>query len=282
MALNDILLHLDSYPEATPPEAVDQAVAFVARVGGKLSALAVQVKIPLHSNRVADYLIGLTAIARDEEAKSLVACREGLDHFTARARDAGVFGEALLDAVDLYSVSDHVAHRARTRDLCVVPLAKPLYGQAEVVRSLIFASGRPALVFHAQNGQIASAPGTVVVAWDGSQRAARALADALPILTAAKAVRVFTAVSEKPSAVKGMGADVVRHLQTHGIAATADDVEADGRPIGKVLDKYLKDVAAGLLVMGAYGRPSGLRDFVWGGATEHMLHDPKVPLFLSH
>lgn len=282
MTLNDVLLHIDSYPEATPPEAIDQAVQFVARVGGKLSALAVQVKIPLHSNRVADYLIGLTAIARDEEAKSLAACRESLDHFTAKAREAEVFGEALLDAVDLYSVSDHVAQRARTRDLCIVPLAKPLYGQAEVVRSVIFASGRPALVFYAQNGQIAHAPGTVVVAWDGSQRAARALADALPILTAAKAVRVFTAVNEKPSAVKGMGADVVRHLQAHGVAATADDVETDGRPIGTVLDQYLKDVAAGLVVMGAYGRPSGLRDFVWGGATEHMLHDPNIPLFLSH
>lgn len=282
MALNDVLLHIDSYPEATAPQAIDQAVQFVARVGGKLSALAVQVKIPLHSNRVADYLIGLTAIARDEEAKSLTACRAGLDHFTAKAREAGVFGEALLDAIDLYSVCDHVAQRARTRDLCIVPLARPLYGQAEVVRSVIFASGRPALVFPAQDGQIASAPGTVVVAWDGSQRAARALADALPILTAAKAVRVFTAVSEKPSAVKGMGADVVRHLLAHGVTATADDVETDGRPIGTVLDKYLKDVGADLVVMGAYGRPSGLRDFVWGGATEHMLHDPKIPVFLSH
>jgi hypothetical protein len=46
MAFEDLLVHLDSYPEATPPKDIDQAVAFAAAVGGKLTALAIAVKIP--------------------------------------------------------------------------------------------------------------------------------------------------------------------------------------------------------------------------------------------
>ena len=94
-------------------------------------------------------------------------------------------------------------------------------------------------------------------------------------------VRVLTVVNDKPDARSGVGVDVVRHLKAHGVNAMADEVEADNRRIGRVLEEYAADCRSDLLVMGAYGR-SRVREFILGGATEHMLRDPKVPLFLAH
>ena len=282
MALSDILLHIDSYPEAAPPAAIEQAVGFAAAVGGKISALAVCVAIPLHSNRVADYLIHLSDMVHDEEAKSLQACQASLDQFKSQAQAAGVLGQALLEKADLYLLSDHVAQRARTRDLCIVPLAGPYDGQVEVVEAALFNSGRPVLVFRAGEASLSPLPpATVVVAWDGSRCAARAMADALPILKLARQVRILTVLDEKPSAAAGVGADALRHLAAHGIAAQLDEVAAAGRRIGEVLDAYLAQLQPDLVVMGGYGH-TRLREIVLGGATEHALYNLKTPLFFSH
>ncbi len=282
MALNDILLHIDSYPEATPKAAIDQAVGFVAALGGTLSALAVTVTVPVRSNRVADYLVHLSDMAHEQEAQSLTACQDGLAHFRAQAETADVLGQVLLETADLYLVSEYVALRARTRDLILVPLAGPYDGQVEVVEAVVFSSGRPAVVFRAGESSLSPlAPAKVVVAWDGSRCAARALADALPILKLASNVRVLTILNEKPAAGPGTGADVVRHLAAHGVSADVDEVDAAGRPIGQVLDAYIASQQPDLLVMGAYGH-SRLREFILGGATEHMLRASKAPLFLSH
>jgi nucleotide-binding universal stress UspA family protein len=282
MALNDVLLHIDTYPEATPRAAVEQAVAFVAALGGTLSALAAQVVIPIESNRVADYLLHMSDMIREQEAASAAAAHDSLEHFKARAEAAGAFGQALLQKGDLYLSSDQVAVRARTRDLCIVPLAGPYDGQMEVVEAVLFTAGRPVLVFRAGESTLPStAPGTVVLAWDGSRCAARALADALPILKLARQVRILTILREKPAAVSGLGAEALRHLKAHDVAAVIDEVDAGGRPIGAVLDAYLAEHKADLMVMGGYGH-TRLREVVLGGATEHMLHRAKTPVFLSH
>jgi len=282
MALKDILLHIDSYPEATPDAAIDQAVGFVAGLGGTLSALAGQVTIPVQSNRVADYLIHMSDMAHEQEAASAAACHASLKHFRDKAAAAGVLGEALLLKADLYLSSDQVALRARTRDLCIVPLAGPYDGQMEVVEAVLFSSGRPVLVFRAGEASLPQqAPGTVVLAWDGSRCAARAMADALPILKRAAQVRILTIVHEKPAAVAGLGADALRHLEAHGVTARIDEVDAGGRKIGAVLDAYLAQHQPELLVMGGYGH-SRWREMVLGGATEHVLNHPKTPVLLSH
>lgn len=279
MSLNDILLHVDTYPDATPPEAIEGAVGFVRLIGGRVSALAVGVRFPVQSNRIADYLIGLSSMAVDEQAKSLANGQASLAAFTAQARDAGVLGQALFETVEYYAVADHVAGRARTRDLCLAPLGGPLDGQAEVATSAVFGSGRPVLVY--RGGLPTAKLGLVAVAWDGSRCAARALADALPILARADEVRVLTVINEKPAAVAGLAAEAVRHLKAHGVDAVAEEVDGKGASIGESLEAYLAKTLPDLLVMGAYGR-SRLQEFILGGATEYMLHAPRVPLFLSH
>jgi len=281
MPFEDLFLHLDSYPDPTPPADIDMAVAIAAAIGGKLTALGLAVTIPLESNRVADYLLGLSKIARDQEKESRGAAREDLKRFSKKAKAAGVFAEAIFARADLYDVPDVVAQMARTRDICLVPLGGRFTGQREVAVTALFNSGRPVLIFKRHKTAFAKGLRKVVVAWDGSACAARAVAEALPILARAADVRVLTVLGDKPTAGAGQSGDLVRHLAAHGVAASVDEVEAKGRATGDVFDDYLKGAKPDLLVMGGYGH-SRLQELVLGGATEHMLWETKVPTFLAH
>lgn len=280
--MRDVLLQIDTYPDLTPAPAIRQVARFTASVGGVLSALAVEVDIRAPRNRLADYLIGLSRLAEEEELKSRLSCISALETFSTVAAEAGVLGDAIHGRAGLHGIGEYVAERARTRDLCVVPIADRLDGQRAVAEAVVFGSGRPVLIFRPGVVDLPDdGADSIVLAWDGTRTAARAMADALPLLQKAREVRVFTVTNEKPSAGPGEGKDAVRHLAAHGVNAVADEVDADGRRAGSVLEDYAVQQGADLLVMGAYGR-SRAREFILGGATEHMLRDPKTPLLLSH
>lgn len=281
MAFHDMLLQIAAYPEPTPQALITEGVALGAKLGDGLSALAVCVRIPVHSNRIADYLIRLSDLAEEEEARSAAAARSALDRFTEAARTAGVFRDGLLESADLYAVAEHVAGRARTRDLCIVPLAERFDGQRETAQAIIFGSGRPVLLFAAGRSGPEGPLGTAVVAWDGGACSARALAASLPALKRAEKVRVVGVLNDKPAAGPGVTAEPVRHLKAHGIDAVGEEIDGGGAPAGRLIEDYVQTHGASLLIMGAYGH-SRLRDFVLGGATEHVLRNPPVPVLLTH
>ncbi len=282
MTYADILLHIDSYPTPTSADVIDEAVALAASLGSALTALAIEVEIPLRSNRLADYLIGLSAMSEEEEARSRVACRDALAAFVRSAEAAGIAQASILTRVHHLGEADHVAGVARTYDLCLLPLAGEFDGQIEVAQAVVFASGRPVLIFHAgETAGLANGPDLVVIAWDGSRNAARAMADAMPILIRAKRVRLLTVLNDKPDATATLGVDAQRHLRAHGIEAELESVDRDGAGIGKTLDRYIERHAPDLLVMGAYGH-SRAREFLLGGATLHTLNHSRCPVLLSH
>lgn len=282
MSQRDVLVHIDTYPDPTSSKAIEQAVQFTAALGGVLSALAIEVMIEAPKNRLADYVIGLSQLARTEELKSRDFCVAALADFTEKANAAGVLGEAIHSRSDLYSVGASVARRARTRDLCLVPVIDQNDGQRSVIEAVVFGSGRPVLTYRPGTADLrASGSDLVILAWDGSKTAARAMADALPLLEKAQKVRVLTVTGEKTSTGAGLGKDAQRHLMAHGIHAVIDEVDASGRSIGVVFEDYLERQNPDLMVMGAYGH-SRAREFILGGATEHMLRSSRVPLMLSH
>lgn len=281
MPLNDILLHIDTYPDPTPPAAIEQAVAFAKASGSRITALAVQIDIKNQSNWLADRLINLGGLFAEEESKSRSAAEAAAADFEANLRAVGGSGEALLTKADLYLVGEHLAERARTRDLCLVPIMSRLDGQRSIAEAVIFDSGRPVLVFAPGQANLPAEPGLAMIAWDGSRAAARAVADSLPFLARCREVIVVTVLNEKSEAGPGQADDLVRHLGVHGVAAAAVEVDAAGRKIGPVLEAFAIERDVDLVVMGAYGR-SRLREFVLGGATGHMLRDPKRPILLAH
>lgn len=280
--MKDLLLHIDSYPEPTSEAAIQQAVGFAAAIGARISVLAVSVAIRPPQSWLANALLGLEAMAMGEQGKSARACEAMTAYFESEAKEKGVFEHSLIEQAEYYAVGDFVASRARTRDLCIVPVLNDQDGQRAVAEAVIFASGWPTIMFGSGAANLPqSAIGTTVLAWDNSRTAARAVADAMPLLKQAKEVRVMTIINEKPAATKRIGADVVRHLALHGASAAVREVDSDGKSIGAALASYLDRVPCDLLVMGAYGR-SRAREFILGGATSHVLGRAKRPIFLVH
>jgi nucleotide-binding universal stress UspA family protein len=179
-------------------------------------------------------------------------------------------------------VPDVLIEYSRLRDLTIVPVPEGDCFDQWYAESIIFGSGRPTVVLpHTRKRTGSFALDTVIVAWDFSRPATRAIADAMAILEKAKRVCVLTVTKEKAIDTRRSGAELAKHLARHSVDVVLDEVDAKGRGIGDVFEAHVTYRNADLLVMGAYGH-SRIREFILGGATKRMLARPPVPIFLSH
>lgn len=282
MAFRDILLSLTTYPNPAPASAIDDPVAFAAAIGGKISAVACEIKFQVPGSLLGTTLLDVPAMVAAEIKKSSASAEKLLSAFQDAAGKQGVFQERIIERCLTSEVPDVLVEYARLRDLTVVPVSDEDSVDQWYAQSVIFGSGRPVLVTPYVRKQAgAFALDTVVVAWDFSRPAARAIADALPILKKAKQVRVVTVTREKEISHRRSTEDLARHLARHDVRIDLDTVDAGGRKIGDAITSYVGSVNADLLVMGAYGH-SRMRDFILGGATRSMVSKPPVPIFLSH
>lgn len=281
----DTLLALSSYPDVTPDYAIDQAAAIAERLGAGLSALAqvLDRKSLSRSYSHGEWLIDVPSMIDGVLQKSADSTKAMLDRFETVATARGVFREKLLEPAAPFPSPDPIVAHARQRDLTFLPVPE-LIGLDELFNeAVIFGSGRPVMLLPAvaEKGPKSFAIDKVVVAWDFGRAAARALADAMPILKMAREVHVVTFAGEKKLSAHLTTKDLDRHLKAHGIGAAFDSVDVGKHDIGKALEIYLERKKANLLVMGAFGH-SRMMEFVLGGATRSILTAPPVPVFLSH
>lgn len=157
-------------------------------------------------------------------------------------------------------------------------------GQENLIDHLVLDAGRPVLVVP-YTGRFPKVGERVMVAWNATREATRAVNDALPILQKAKEVHVIAVNPHGGHGRDGHGeipsADITLHLARHGVKATAEHIEAREMGAGEALLSRAADESIDLIVMGAYGR-SRLRELVLGGATRHMLRHMTVPVLMSH
>jgi nucleotide-binding universal stress UspA family protein len=277
----DMLLHIDTYAEPTLRPAIDQAVGFARVCGGRLSAAATHIDIRVPDNWLAEKLIGISHMAEVEENKSLETGRESLAYFEGVAKKAGVFSESMIVRAGFQSIGDCMARQARTRDLTLVAVSNPVGNQRSVVEDAIFGAGRPILAYNPDRGPLPTGSlDRVSVLWDGSRCAGRVVADARPVLAAAREIRIVTIIGEKRSVGSGAAADLIRHLGAHGLSAKVEEAAYLGS-IGASIETHISDRAPQVLIMGAYGT-SKLKEFVLGGATEHVLGHLSIPTILAH
>lgn len=280
VTFKDILLVLITYPQATDTTEIQEAVSFAVALDARISALAcvVQVRAP-SQHLMSDAFVG--ALVASEREKSSDAAAKLAAAFEASAKKSGVFQETLIKACFTSDVPDELIREARLRDLTIVPAILEGSNYRWYAESIMFGSGRPALLLPQRSRTRELALDTVVIAWDGSRSAARAVADALPILERAKKARVLTVLNEKELSSESPAAELSKYLERRGIDATPDCIDATGRRIDEILNSYLASNQADLLVMGAYGH-SRLREFILGGATRSMISNPPLPILLSH
>ncbi len=103
----------------------------------------------------------------------------------------------------------------------------------------------------------------------------------MPLLEAGKTVQIFTVMDDKPLHSAYPGSALAKHLATHGVEASFEEIKSNGRSIGNVFDTYVREHKIDLLVMGAYGH-SRIREFVLGGATKSILARMPTWVLLSH
>jgi nucleotide-binding universal stress UspA family protein len=253
------------------------AVSTAALFGAHVSGLAFALEPPVGS--LGDSFSG--AIFDTYHAQQKAAAERAVTAFENSARLVGVaFDSRVLfdtapDAAEMFGLT------ARHYDLSVVAQAQP---QDDIIEGLtiaaaLFDSGRPVLVVpYIQREGLKL--GRVMVCWDGSRSAARAVADALPLLQRAGQVDVVTVeADERRNELRG--AQIAEHLARHKIKVDLKSLVAPDSEVANVILSQTADSEADLIVMGGYGH-SRFREFVLGGVTRGILGSMTAPVLMAH
>lgn len=275
--LRDILVFMASYPHRTPRWAIEASLRVADRFNAQISGALFQKSLPPASNWLADRLVHANEIIAGENVKSRGAAQELLEQFESIV-PADRRGEQILLAGGAVFSPGELVQRARAHDLTIVPVEEELEYQL-IAEALVFEAGRPVLLMP-EAGSMEPAFNDVMIGWDGSRAATRALSDSLPFCAAAKTVRLVQVTGEKQVSTRSVK-DVQRHLSCHEIEARIEEVEAAGRDAGAALVDHGIETGANLLIMGAFGH-SRTREFVLGGATRTVLGNVRLPILLSH
>jgi nucleotide-binding universal stress UspA family protein len=175
--------------------------------------------------------------------------------------------------------------KGRSADLLIISATNPdetTGVEADFVEQTVMAAGRPIIVLPFK-GDSKLNFSDIVLGWNGEREAARAAFDALPILKAAKKVRIVRTDPQKDPSLKGSiaGADLAEALSRHGVKAEATSLPTSGDGAGQALLRCADDNGSDLIVMGAYGH-SRLREYIFGGATQYVLAHLNRPVLMSH
>ncbi|VXB12517.1 universal stress protein [Massilia sp. 9I] len=270
-----IIVHVDESPltEARLRAAAGLANAHEAHLVG---CAATGMSWPAYA-----MLTGSMAVSPADEFDSLrEAARASLGRFAERARQLGVASleERLVEDEN----RDALLLHSRYADLVVTGQDA---GDAATVRGLpqylAMHGVRPVLVVPPSYDGAPLAD-NIVVGWDGSGQAIRAIAGAMPLLTRARNVRLALVNPDLESGLHGEepGADIVLYLARHGVRVEVLS-ERSQASVGDALIGMAKGAGASLLVTGAFGH-SRYREIVLGGVTRVLLERAPLPVLMAH
>ncbi len=211
-----------------------------------------------------------------------VAAKAAIDRFIKATSRAGVSAEPLTLGASFADAGNQFGRIARRFDLAVIDQTKPESRavEANIVESAVFDSGRPVIFVP----YIQKAPlklDRVMVCWDGSRPAARAISDAMPLLDRSGRVELVIVASERSKQEEIEGVDMGQHLARHGLDVVVQRITRGGVDVADALLSHAADAGTDFIVMGGYGH-SRLREFVLGGVTRSILRSMTVPVLMSH
>jgi nucleotide-binding universal stress UspA family protein len=281
MAYKNLVVVLDA--DQSSRERISYAAALAARFDAHLVGLYLTVS-SLKRDEYALLDIGVLDMsffrdpaesrAESEKTRALfeeVTAREGI---SAEWRTASGYPAGMA------------AMHGRYADLIVIGQLDAYDSQAGLLRArpeeVTMLAGRPVLVVPF-TGHFERFGSRVLVGWDASREASRAVRDAMPLLARADAVTVLTIDAEESRFGHGEipGADIALYLARHGVKAEVERTVSSGIGIGNTLLSRAADYDADALVMGAYGH-SRMRELLLGGATRTVLQSMTLPVLMSH
>jgi len=257
---------------------IQSAVEFCEAQGAHLTALMITIG-------------GVPALSY--EAASTMWLEEQQKEIDRLAEEAKAVKKALertalsFDVQQVYTefawADEDIAERALYADLVLVgaQAARNEDLQRRVVDGALFESPTPILI-NPRMQAVATVPKSVLVAWDSSDEAARATRQSMEFLKGCDAVYVtlIDPVATRFANGEEPGSDIATFLARHGVKAQVDRISSGGRRVDEALRQHATDVAADMVVMGAYNHPR-IQQRLFGGVTRSMLKDSRVPLFLS-
>ncbi|MEM9472856.1 MAG: universal stress protein [Pseudomonadota bacterium] len=189
-----------------------------------------------------------------------------------------------LDAISS-SIGREFVQQCRFADLAVIAQVEANQNcgvEPSFAEYVVMEAGRPVLLVP-RGKPFETMGGKVLMGWNGAKEAARACFDALPLLPADSEVSVVWVDPQKQRSLAGNlpGAELAATFARHNINVTAEPMPTADSDAGQALLARVEDIGADMLVMGAYGH-SRVREFVFGGATEHVLNNMTVPVLMSH
>ena len=277
--IKDVVINLagaaDSGFDAASRYGVSVAEAFRAHVFGIAFAYE-PVVAPSVMGGVPPEIIEEQRSEGENAASALIA------KFQESARLADLSAESRMIPTSFAGAADLFGQIARRFDLSVVRQAEPdsVAPQDLIIEAALFQSGRPVLVvpyIHKER----LALDRVLVCWDASRNAARAIADAMPFLQRSKSIDVVVVATERPKSDELPGADIALHLARHDLNVDLKRIVSDGTDVASTILSYAADAGADFIVMGGYGH-SRFREFILGGATRGILSAMTVPTLMSH
>ena len=271
MPYRDVLVHVGS--DETPALAV--AIDFARRQEARLIGLAVRPPVftgyGLHSLPAE----ALEAIERANE-KEIAEAKRRFERITERS---GYSGHCEWRSSQGEQVAVLAVH-GRYADVIVVDQSDAHWEAPllSLVPELTLTSGRPVLVIP-RAGVTAVPCEHIVIAWNASRDAARAVADAMPLLQGARKVSVLAVTPPRRDQVPGM--DIARHLASHDVQADVVVREAPDPDVPAEILNFMADRGGDLLVMGCYGH-ARFQEMIFGGVTRSILRSMTAPVLMSH
>lgn len=276
MTYKTILVHVDNGKNC--PARLDTAIRLTRRFEAHLVGLHALTALRLPAYAVAE--AGATLLEAQREV-ALEQATRAEDLFRKTIGSAGLASTEWRVSSD--DAVDATILHARYADLVVLgqPNARDGSGvEPDFPERVALAAGRPVLMVP-YTGKFETLGKRVLLAWNTSREATRAITDAIPLLREAEQVNVV--VFNPEGTVHGAvpGADIGLYLARHGVRVEVAYHRAKEIDVGNQLLSRAADLGTDLIVMGAYGH-SRMRELIMGGATRTVLASMTAPVLLSH
>ena len=259
----------------------DHALALARRTGGHV--IGIHAEAPVVVTLIAPMEYPDPNAVLDLQERAQRQSREVEAAFRSRCERDDISYEWRLFTGAAGYASAGVIESARGADLVIAGQFDPDFdGPArEDIEDLLYESGRP--VYLISNAPAGPEPiRKVLLAWNGSRESARAAFDALPFLTAAESVEIFTVdpPDDSNQSRDFCGAELAASLARHGVTVTVASAASQGHSVAEALNRRAGEIGADLVVMGAYSH-SRLRQRLFGGVTSAMMRSARVPTLMS-
>lgn len=275
---SNLLVHIPT--EHSPRPAIDGSISLATTCGAALEAIAIGYESVNDVPFVAEGGVAMAPLFEAQHQRALERAQAALAVFEFEAKAAKItyrsraIGGSFADAADILGAT------ARLSDLTIVSQPEPTDSVLDnmMPQEMLFRSGGPVLVVpYTFRGALNTRH--IGILWDGGRLAARALRDAMPLISKADALTVLTI--NEPVSAEASADRLVACLAKRGLPAKTISLQADQSDIQPTILSVAADERFDLLVMGGYGH-SRLQEVVLGGVTREMFRSMTVPTLMSH